>query len=436
MTTTDTADTASDPGPTAPGHDASAARDDFARAVAAQVSVDDPALIEALSTVERHVLIPRAYVPCGTVQPNRRWRLVDGSVAAERSEYLAAVYGLDQVVIQLDGEDPGRPVPRTGEAWGVPTGMSSGAGLVARALTDLELAPGMTVLEVGGAPGYLAALTARLTGRTVTTVEADSRLADHTRHRLSTTDADVRVVTGDGLLGLPGGVCTDRIAVSVSVSSIPSAVLGHLAPGGVLRCSLTTGAPGWHATALVRRDQQGHLSGRLTGGGWAPIPARGLSSVPLPATGGDQSGAAAERTCAAPPGRAEHGFWLALAHLAPGVRRDWTAQEDRVVLVTPDDGSRAVLTRHADRWRAQESGPRRLWAEAEPHLAGWELAGRPADYQLRFDEDGAQCVDAGPHLTWTLPTSRIADPHTPQAQPRRSARRPVQLSPTTEEHLQ
>ncbi|MEE1823881.1 hypothetical protein PUR61_17025 [Streptomyces sp. BE20] len=60
--------------------------------------------------------------------------------------------------------------------------------------------------------------------------------------------AGVRVVARDGLRA---------IAASFTARRIPASWLQRLAPGGRLRTTITTGAPGWQATALVHRDEHG-----------------------------------------------------------------------------------------------------------------------------------------------------------------------------------
>ncbi|SEM81366.1 protein-L-isoaspartate O-methyltransferase family protein, partial [Streptacidiphilus jiangxiensis] len=253
------------------------ARSAFATALAQEPGVHDPVVVAALARVPRHQLVPRLFVPLGEDRPARRWRLLD--LADEPEQHLEACYGMDQVVVQLDGRPTG-PLAAGREYRGVPSGQSSGAGLLAVSLQGLRLAPGERFVELGACTGYLSAAAADLTGRQTTGVEIDRELARDAAQRLAALGADVRIVARDGLRGVPDGEW-DAIAASFAVRHIPAAWLQRLAPGGRLRTTVTTGAPGWHATALVRRDENGVLSGRLTAERWGHVPDRAAGWIPL-----------------------------------------------------------------------------------------------------------------------------------------------------------
>ncbi|MFF4924225.1 hypothetical protein ACFY4B_26885 [Kitasatospora sp. NPDC001261] len=378
-----------------PDRPAAGARSAFAAALADEPGVHDPAIVAALARVPRHQLMPRLFAPLGEHRPARRWRLLD--LADEPEQHLEACYGMDQVVVQLDGR-PAGPLAAGREYTGVPSGQSSGAGLLALTLQDLWLAPGDRFVELGACTGYLSAAAADLTGRQATGVEIDRELARDAAQRLAAIGADVRIVARDGLRGLPDGEW-DAIAASFAVRRIPTAWLQRLAPGGRLRTTITTGAPGWHATALVHRDEHGALAGRLTAERWGHVPDRASGWLPLPQAPADSG--RSRSSVLAPPEPAERGFWVALAHVLHGVRRHWGAPglEDEVVLVAPD-GSRAAVAR--DGSRAVEWGPRDLWREAEEFHARWTGAGRPAEYRLE-STGTAQRVIGGPGLSWQLP---------------------------------
>lgn len=380
--------------PAAPASDA-AARSVFAAALALEPGVHDCVIVEALARVPRHLLMPRLFAPLGDDRPARRWRLVD--FTDEPEQHLALCYGMDQVVVQLDSQPRG-PLVAGSEYTGVPAGQSSGAGLLAVTLQDLRLAPDDRFVEVGACTGYLSAVAAGLTGREATGVEIDRELARVAAQGLAFIGANVRLVVRDGLRGLPDGEW-DTIAASFAVRRVPSSWLQRLAPGGRLRTTITTGAPGWHATAVVQRDEQGALSGRLTAERWGHVPERSGGWIPLPQA---PAGSGRVRSFVlTPPDPAERGFWVALAHALPGVRRHWGAPgfDDEVVLVAPD-GSRAAVAR--DGLRAVEWGRRNLWLEAEELHARWTGAGRPAEYRLEFTGP-VQRVVAGPGLSWELP---------------------------------
>ncbi|MGF1425861.1 protein-L-isoaspartate O-methyltransferase family protein [Kitasatospora sp. LaBMicrA B282] len=371
------------------------ARSVFAAGLAREPGVHDRAVVQAMARVPRHQLMPRLFAPLGDARPARCWRLLD--FADEPAQHLAVCYGWDQVVVQLDGRPTG-PLAAGREYTGVPSGQSSGAGLLAVTLQDLRLAPGDRCVELGACTGYLSAVAADLTGRQATGVEIDRELARDAAQRLAAIGADVRLVVRDGLRGLPEGPW-DAIAGSFAVRHIPASWLHRLAPGGRLRTTITTGAPGWHATALVHRDEHGALTGRLAAERWGHVPDRAGGWIPLPQP---PAGSGRSRSAVlAPPEPAERGLWVALAHSLPGVRRHWSAPgfDDEVVLVAPD-GSRAAIAR--DGSRSVEWGPRSLWAEAEELHARWTGAGGPAEYRLEFTGP-VQRVVGGPGLSWELP---------------------------------
>ncbi|MFE3113436.1 hypothetical protein ACFXKJ_10330 [Kitasatospora indigofera] len=371
-----------------------AARSAFAAALAREPGVHDPVVVAALARVPRRLLMPRLFAPVSSERPLRRWRLVD--FADEPEQHLAVCYGMDQVVVQLDCRPPG-PLLAGREYVGVPTGQSSGAGLLAVTLQDISLGPGDRFLEIGACTGYLSAAAAELTGRQATGVEIDRELVRDAVPRLAAIGANVRLMVRDGLRGLPEGEW-DAIAGSFAVRRIPATWLHRLTPGGRLRTTLTTGAPGWHATALVHRDEAGALSGRLAGELWGHVPDRVGGWIPL--TNAPVGTGRSRSAVLVPPAPVERGFWAALGHTLPGVRRHWDAPgfDDEVVLAAAD-GSWAAVAQ--DGTRAVEWGPRNLWREAEEIHARWTAAGRPVEYRLEFS-DGVQRAVGGPGLSWEI----------------------------------
>jgi len=101
-------------------------------------------------------------------------------------------------------------------------------------LKALNASPGQKVLEVGTGSGYQAALLARM-GLRVFTVERIPELAAAAADRLNRLGmADVRVVVGDGSLGLPEEAPFDRIIVACAAPELPQALAAQLAEGGKL----------------------------------------------------------------------------------------------------------------------------------------------------------------------------------------------------------
>jgi len=91
------------------------------------------------------------------------------------------------------------------------------------------------VLEVGAGCGYQAAVLAQFV-REVHAIERIRGLFELARMHLRALRlaTRVRLVHGDGMLGLPGVAPFDAIVVAAAGLSIPQALLAQLAPGGRL----------------------------------------------------------------------------------------------------------------------------------------------------------------------------------------------------------
>jgi protein-L-isoaspartate(D-aspartate) O-methyltransferase len=106
--------------------------------------------------------------------------------------------------------------------------------VVAYMTEQLGVRPDHRVLEVGTGSGYQAAVLSRLAGEVVS-VERYRTLAEAARNRLAVLgykNVDVRV--GDGLAGQPDRAPYDRIIVTAAAETIPQALVGELAEGGVM----------------------------------------------------------------------------------------------------------------------------------------------------------------------------------------------------------
>lgn len=91
------------------------------------------------------------------------------------------------------------------------------------------------VLEVGAGCGYQAAVLAHV-AREVHTIERIHGLYEMARRNLQKLrmPARVRVVFGDGMVGLPGSAPFDAIVIAAAGLKIPKTLLEQLAPGGRL----------------------------------------------------------------------------------------------------------------------------------------------------------------------------------------------------------
>lgn len=103
-----------------------------------------------------------------------------------------------------------------------------------RLIETAAVKAGQRVLQIGAGSGHLAALLAEY-AQQVWAVEIDPELAEQARRNLAEDGvANVTVVEGDGLAGLPEQAPFDVIVLSGSVSEMPPALCAQLAAGGRL----------------------------------------------------------------------------------------------------------------------------------------------------------------------------------------------------------
>lgn len=128
--------------------------------------------------------------------------------------------------------------------------------MVAIQLEAADLAPGLSVLEVGSGSGYLLALIAELVGPSgrVLGIEIEPSLVVTSRETLRSLGygATVSVRAGDGIEGAPDLAPFDRILVSCAVGEIAPAWRAQLAPDGRIVAPL--GGPFRHRLVTVDRE--------------------------------------------------------------------------------------------------------------------------------------------------------------------------------------
>jgi protein-L-isoaspartate(D-aspartate) O-methyltransferase len=104
--------------------------------------------------------------------------------------------------------------------------------IVALMLESLHLRPTDKVLEIGAGSGYATALLAQLAGQ-VFSIERHPALAQSARDVIAALGyTNVRIVTGDGTLGLPDAAPFDAIMVSAAAPYLPPALLAQLGDNG------------------------------------------------------------------------------------------------------------------------------------------------------------------------------------------------------------
>ena len=161
------------------------------------------------------------------------------------------------------------PIVTKTDPEGRPVSSSSMPSLVANMLEDLDLRPGLRVMEVGAGTGYNAALLGHVVGDSgrVVSIDIDSDIAAAARNHVSRTGlANVHVVAGDGADGFPPEAPYDRIAVTVGVREPFTTWVSQLADGGLLQTPLWIRGQQLVATFLKSHDQL--RSTALTYGGF------------------------------------------------------------------------------------------------------------------------------------------------------------------------
>lgn len=163
---------------------------------------------------------------------------------------------------------------------GIATSSSTGPGLMGLMLDQLQLGPGMRVLEIGTGTGYNAALLAELVGPSghVTTVEIAPDVAEDARRALAAAGvANVQVICGDGADGYAPNAAYDRIIVTAGTWEIPGAWGEQLAPDGILVVPLRM--KGLTRSVALTRDASGvWCSHSVVNCGFMPM--RGRSAKP------------------------------------------------------------------------------------------------------------------------------------------------------------
>ncbi|MEU5434820.1 methyltransferase domain-containing protein [Streptomyces sp. NPDC020719] len=283
----------------------------------------------------------------------------------------------------------------------VSTSSASMPSVVFSMLRDLDVQPGNRVLEIGTGTGWNAALLAhRLGADNVVTVEVDESVTTTARAALERFGTPVRVVHGDGFKGYPEAAPYDRIIATCGLRSIPFAWVEQCRPGGIIVTPWGTHYSNGDAVArLVVADDSKSASGAFTGPvEFMKLRAQRLSPVAHSeyvmgsVANGDESSTTIEE--------------------AQFVRERFSARVFALGMRVPDcvnvvadkhDGARPVwfygLTdrswacvqfRDGATARVWQSGPRRLWDEAEAAYRWWNEQGRPGfdRFGLTVNSDG------------------------------------------------
>lgn len=297
----------------------------------------------------------------------------------------------------------------------VPTSSGSMPSVVFRMLRDLDLLPGHTVLEIGTATGWNAALIAHRAGPgRVVSMEVDPAVADTARTNLRKIGSSVLVVHGDGARGYPEGAPYDRVMATCGVRRVPLAWVEQCRPGGVIVVPWGTPFSNGDAVArLVVADDGRSASGTFTG----PVEFMKLRAQRLPplSHGAYVTGSVADgdETSTGVTEAEFVGERFGAQRFAMGLR----VPDCLHVVAKKDDATRPVwLYSLTDRsWaccqfrdgrsaRVWQHGDRRLWDEAEAAYAWWVEHGRPGHtrFGLTVTADGERAWLDDPANCWPV----------------------------------
>ncbi|MEV7994199.1 methyltransferase domain-containing protein [Streptomyces sp. NPDC086077] len=186
----------------------------------------DPVWRDAFAAVPRHLFVPYYYVGVRGGYA-RRWGESPDPQARER--WMRGAYEDTPLATRM----------RDGELLS----SSSQPSLMALMLTELRVADGDRVLEIGAGTGYNAALLAHRLGAgdLVTSVDLEPEITESARRHLDAAGYRPVVVTGDGARGVPERAPFDRIIATCTLASVPPAWLAQCRPGGRILTPLATG---------------------------------------------------------------------------------------------------------------------------------------------------------------------------------------------------
>lgn len=327
----------------------------MAEALAASGELADPAWRAAMQEVPRHVFVPD--------QP------------------LEVAYGAEAIVTQT------RPAYALGgDRLDLPTSSASAPAVVAVMLDRLALRDGQRVLEIGTGTGYNTALLChRLGDQHVYSIDIDPDLVEAARGRLADVGYRPIMVAGDGHGGIPQHAPYDAILATCSLTHIPPAWIGQLAPRGRVVAPLL----GAYDAPLTVFDKTAddEVTGRFDPARAAFMPLRVDLEHPL-ATPRVLAPAALAMphygTTSLDPARlagVNDDFALFLHLHIPGMEIG-TGENPllgKTVAVSDLDSIAAAgLTPTTEgTWPVTQRGPRRLWDTIEHATRLWEALGHP-----------------------------------------------------------
>ncbi|MEU9838438.1 methyltransferase domain-containing protein [Actinomadura sp. NPDC048032] len=325
-----------------------------------QGEITDPVWHRTVARVPRHVFVPAFYSDDDPPE------LVD----ATDPRWLRLAYSNDTLVTQRK-EHPDHP----GMLWS--TSSSTRPSLMLRMLQILDVADGMTVLEIGTGTGYNAALLSeRLGSSQVVSVDIDPDLISVARNRLADAGYHPSLMAGDGSRGCPARAPYDRLIATVATERVPYAWVEQTRPGGIILADVRPRGMTW-AGALARLTvaDDGTATGPLISCTWGFMSAR--RDVALPGVPeGVPIDTSTTHTRTSDVGREAlrtPGLSLLIWQRLPGLNAFPGASATRV---TTPDGSWANVTGGTPA-KVEHGGPSDIWRHVEDAHAWWSTHDRP-----------------------------------------------------------
>ena len=150
---------------------------------------------------------------------------------------------------------------------------SSEPSLMARMLEQLELRPGLSVLEIGLGTGYNAALLAEIVGaqNLVTSLDIQADVVEQTHRLLKQAGySEIKVVCCDGLKGFSQNAPYDRILATVGCTDLSSYWIEQLDTVGLVLFPLHHA--GWTPILKVSQSTENLITGSIVGiSGFMPV---------------------------------------------------------------------------------------------------------------------------------------------------------------------
>jgi protein-L-isoaspartate(D-aspartate) O-methyltransferase len=339
----------------------------------------DPRLETAFAEIPRHQFVPQYLRLDIDAAGGAR---VAGVVDQSNPEYLETVYS-DQALMTQTKPVRGQP---DSFVWSSSSSMPS---VMADMIEELEVHPGLTLLESGTGTGYNAAVLCHLLGDTaVTTIEIDPELLHAAIDRLAGLGYHPSTE--------PQPRSYDRILATHAVDHVPADWITWARPGAIILTDLrppsntqigawlklTVDADGRSATGRLMPPRGYFMSARK-------VPEFADDGQNLPELTIEEHQRRAElieeRDVRVPPDVFDDDAFALYCW-----RRNldiWSWYHDGEVILSSADGSWAQVREHS----VSLIGDRDLWAEVEHTHEDWRAAGQPpiTEWSVRVTSDGS-----------------------------------------------